>query len=516
MHVGDDPYKLIKDAVKVVRERLGTFKLLEEKNLPGIVDKFGWCSWDAFYRGVDAQGVWQGVKSLVEVPRLIDFQENYKFKKYNGKNNNTGMGALVENLKQDFKTIEYVYVWHALCGHWGGIRPKVPGMPESRTVEAKLSPGLKMTMKDSAVKVVLKHGVGMVLETLCEEYGGRVELARKYHQSLTASVIKYFKGNGVIASMQQCNDFMLLGTEAITLRRVGDDFWTAESQTDPSGMFWLQVCHMVYCTYNSLWMGNFFHPDWDMFQSTHPCAQFHAASRAISGGPIYVSDDVGKHDFKLLKSLALPDGSILRCESYALPTKDCLFEDPLHDGKTLLKIWNLNKYTGVIGAFNCQGGGWSRKDRQNKSFSEFSHIVTSTVNPKDVEWENGKKPISIDEVEAFAVYEFQARKLVLVEASKNIEISLEPFTFELLTVSPVNMLWNKRIHFAALGLVNMLNTGGAIQSLKFDNQENALKILVKGTGEMRVFASEKPKVCTVNGGKVSFVYSDEMVAIHVP
>lgn len=100
---------------------------------------------------------------------------------------------------------------------------------------------------------------------------------------------------------------------------------------------------MVHCAYNSLWMGNFIHPDWDMFQSTHPCAAFHAASRAISGGPIYISDSVGQHNFKLLKSLVLPDGSILRCQHYALPTRDCLFEDPVHDGKTMLKIWNLNK-----------------------------------------------------------------------------------------------------------------------------------------------------------------------------
>ena len=119
---------------------------------------------------------------------------------------------------------------------------------------------------------------------------------------------------------------------------IGDDFWCTDSSGD-----WLQGCHMVHCAYNSLWMGNFIQPDWDMFQSTHPCAAFHAASRAISGGPIYVSDIVGNHNFELLKTLVLPDGSILRCEYYALPTRDCLFENPLHDGKTMLKIWNLNK-----------------------------------------------------------------------------------------------------------------------------------------------------------------------------
>lgn len=38
MHVGDDPYGLIKEAMKVVRIHLGTFKLLEEKTPPGIED----------------------------------------------------------------------------------------------------------------------------------------------------------------------------------------------------------------------------------------------------------------------------------------------------------------------------------------------------------------------------------------------------------------------------------------------------------------------------------------------
>ena len=56
---------------------------------------------------------------------------------------------------------------------------------------------------------------------VCEKYGGRVDLAKAYYKALTASVRKHFGGNGVIASMEHCNDFMLLGTEAISLGRVG-------------------------------------------------------------------------------------------------------------------------------------------------------------------------------------------------------------------------------------------------------------------------------------------------------
>ncbi|XVF58020.1 hypothetical protein PTKIN_Ptkin07bG0028800 [Pterospermum kingtungense] len=591
VHVGEDPFNLVKEAMKVIRVHLGTFKLLEEKTPPGIVDKFGWCTWDAFYLTVHPQGVWDGVKGLVDggcppglvliddgwqsishdedpitkegmnctvageqMPcRLLKFQENYKFRNYVSSRTlssgglNKGMGAFVKDLKEEFNTVDFVYVWHALCGYWGGLRPNVPGLPENKVIRPELSPGLKKTMEDLAVDKIVSTGVGLVppeiadqlyegihshlenvgidgvkvdvvhiLEMLCENYGGRVDLAKAYFRALTDSVRKHFKGNGVIASMEHCNDFMFLGTEAICLGRVGDDFWCTDPSGDPNGTFWLQGCHMVHCAYNSLWMGNFIHPDWDMFQSTHPCAEFHAASRAISGGPIYVSDTVGKHNFSLLKRLVLPDGSILRCEYYALPTRDCLFDDPLHDGKTMLKIWNLNKYTGVIGAFNCQGGGWCRETRRNRCASQFSHMVTAKTNPKDIEWRSGKTPIAIDGVQVFAMYFSQSKKLILSKPAENTEISLEPFDFELITVSPVTVLSGKSVHFAPIGLVNMLNAGGAIKSLAYNDLELSVQIGVKGAGEMRVFASEKPETCKIDGKDVGFEYEEHMISVQVP
>ncbi|XAR67992.1 Galactinol--sucrose galactosyltransferase [Bertholletia excelsa] len=589
MHVGDDPYRLVGDAMKEVRLHLGTCKVLEEKSLPEIIDKFGWCTWDAFYLKVHPKGVREGVKGLVEggcppgfvlvddgwqsichddddptsgdgvnrtaageqMPcRLVKFEENRKFRDLGSQRSPaaTGMGAFVRDLKEEFGTVESVYVWHALCGYWGGVRPGAEGMPEAKVVKPKLSEGLKRTMEDLAVDKIVNNGVGVVapervgemyeemhshlrssgidgvkvdvihlLEMVAECYGGRVELAKAYYNALTASVRKHFKGNGVIASMEHCNDFMYLGTEAIALGRVGDDFWCTNPSGDPNGTFWLQGCHMVHCAYNSLWMGNFIHPDWDMFQSTHPCAAFHAASRAISGGPIYVSDSVGKHDFRLLKSLALPDGAILRCQHYALPTRDCLFEDPLHDGKTMLKIWNLNKFSGVIGAFNCQGGGWCRQSRRNKSASEYSRTVTCLTGPKDIEWGAGKNPIPIKGVTTFAVYMFQQQKFKLLKPSDSLEISLQPFDFELLTVSPVKVLQEKSIHFAPIGLVNMLNSGGAVQSLDFDDYGSSLRVGIRGYGEFKFFASEKPSSCQIDGEEVGFSYEDDhVVTVQVP
>ena len=44
-------------------------------------------------------------------------------------------------------------------------------------------------------------------------------------------------------------------------------------------------------------------PDWDMFQTSHPYSSFHAAGRCISGGPIYITDEPGKHDVELISQM---------------------------------------------------------------------------------------------------------------------------------------------------------------------------------------------------------------------
>lgn len=176
----------------------------------------------------------------------------------------------------------------------------------------------------------------------------------------------------------------------------------------------------------------------------------------------------------------------------------------------------MEQHTGVLGLFNCQGGGWCPVSRRNKSASRFSHLVTGLASPNDIEWNNGKNPVQIKGTNIFAVYMLQEKKLKLMKSTDKVEISLEPFTFELLTVSPVTILAKKLVQFAPIGLVNMLNTGGAIQSLEFDEDENLVKMGVKGSGEMKVFASEEPVKCNINGVGVKFGYEDKMVTVQVP
>lgn len=62
--------------------------------------------------------------------------------------------------------------------------------------------------------------------------------------------------------------------------RASDDFYPR----DPVS----HTIHIASVAYNSVFLGEFMLPDWDMFHSLHPAAEYHASARAISGGPIYV------------------------------------------------------------------------------------------------------------------------------------------------------------------------------------------------------------------------------------
>lgn len=53
---GPDPFKLIESAVADAAALSGGSKPLSEKQLPPTLDVFGWCTWDAFYSRVSAQG----------------------------------------------------------------------------------------------------------------------------------------------------------------------------------------------------------------------------------------------------------------------------------------------------------------------------------------------------------------------------------------------------------------------------------------------------------------------------
>ncbi|CAA2988391.1 probable galactinol--sucrose galactosyltransferase 6 [Olea europaea subsp. europaea] len=572
---GTDPFETIHEAMRAVRLHLGTFRLRDEKKLPGILDYFGWCTWDAFYREVSPEGVEAGLQSLcasqtppkfviiddgwqtvgfdddkkelenayyVPLLRLTGIKENSKFQ--NKDDPNVGIKHIVNIAKEKYG-LKYVFIWHTITGYWAGVRPGVKEMEEygSFLQYPKLSEGVVENEPGWKNDAITLEGYGLVnpknvfkfyndlhsylasagidgvkvdeqciLETLGAGLGGRVELTRQYHQALDASVSKNFPDNGCIACM--CHNIdSLYCSKQTAIVRASDDFFPSRPVS--------HTIHIATVSYNSLFLGEFMVPDWDMFHSLHPAAEYHGSARAISGGPVYVSDAPGKHNFDLLKKLVLPDGSILRAQLPGRPTKDCLFSDPARDGVSLLKIWNINKYTGVLGVYNCQGAAWDSVEKKNTFHQTKSEAITGFF------WGHDVHLISEVALDSnwngdCAVYSNRSGDLITSPCDVAMSVSLKVLEHEIYTITPIKVLASG-FSFAPLGLIDMFNSGGAIEGLEYEvktGSQSSEKILenlsigwvalvsmkVKGCGRFGAYSSAKPRKCRVGISEVDFAY----------
>ncbi|CAH9107098.1 unnamed protein product [Cuscuta europaea] len=567
VHAGPDPFTAISDAVKAVKLHLKSFRQRHEKKLPGIVDYFGWCTWDAFYQEVTQEGVEAGLKSLCssrtppkfviiddgwqsvagdpskeesgEKPlmRLTGVKENPKFQQSDP--NNVGIRSIVNIAKQKHG-LKYVYVWHAITGYWGGVRPGVQGMEEygSELKYPSISKGVmehEPTWKTDAIALQglgvvnpksvhkfyddmhsylasagidgVKVDVQCILETLGGGFGGRVEITKQYHQALDSSISKNFPDNGIIACMSHGND-ALYCEKQVAIVRASDDFYPRAPVS--------HTIHIAAVVYNSVFLGEFMLPDWDMFHSLHPAAEYHGSARAISGGPVYVSDAPGKHDFDLLKKLVLPDGSVLRAHLPGRPTKDCLFSDPTRDGISLLKIWNMNKHTGVLGVYNCQGAAWDVVEKKNTFHETKSEPITGHVRGRDVHLISEAASDDSNWNGDCAIYSFKEGKLTVLVNGAALPVSLKVLEHEIFTITPIKELVHG-LRFAPLGLIDMFNAGGAIEELKYEMKSGAemgvVTVDVKGCGRFGAYSSAKPRSCRVGGNVTGFEYDSDSTLV---
>ncbi|KAL3512674.1 hypothetical protein ACH5RR_025391, partial [Cinchona calisaya] len=244
----------------------------------------------------------------------------------------------------------------------------------------------------------------------------------------------------------------------------------------------------------------------------HGAAEFHGAARAVGGCAVYVSDEIGSHDFEVLKRLVLPDGSILRAKCAGRPTRDCLFVDPVADGKSLLKIWNLNALSGILGVFNCQGAGnWQlREESQNVARKMSGPLqITSQVTPLDIDLLC--EVADEDWGGECAVYTFRSGSLCQIRKEGRFDVSLNTLQWEIFTISPVRV-FVQDLRFAPIGLIDMYNSGGAVETLEgciSESPGKKIRVRVRGCGCFGAYSSRKPSGCLVDGNHEEFTYTGD-------
>lgn len=431
----DSPFKASKLAFEsAINSGVLNIKKREEKSLPEQFKYLGWCTWDAFYHEVSDAKMTEKLKEFKEkdIPvrwlivddgwaqttgvkkecdwKLTSFKEDAeKFP--------DGLKGFIEKAKKDYGFIS-IGVWHSFMGYWLGIEPDSEVYNQQKDNLRKTRSGLYFPdwendksykffntwhsyLKAQGVdflKIDTQASLGAYLDGNCSKSSA----TKNMHKSLEKSVKENFNSN--IINCMGLTQENALSRECTPVTRSSDDFF-------PNGENGFGE-HAMQNAYNCLYHGNLYFCDWDMWWTMHDSAVNSGVLRAISGGPVYVSDEAGKTDKNLLLPLYENDGKLLMCDYAALPTADCLYTD-CTKSKTPLKIFNKAGDVGVVALFNI--------DADNTS-------VKGTISLSDID--------GLEDSEYIA-YGYFSRKFYMVNKDTEIGISLEKETCEIFNFYPV-------------------------------------------------------------------------------
>jgi hypothetical protein len=234
--------------------------------------------------------------------------------------------------------------------------------------------------------------------------------------------------------------------------------------------------HVYQNAYNAYWLSNFAYPDWDMFQSHDAHAEYHAAARAVSGGPVYFTDEAGKERPEVLSPLALSDGRLLTLDEPAQVTRDMLLTDPSMEAVPL-KIFGTLSGQGhaaaVVAAFNV-----------NKTAREVAGAlrVGDVAGPQGA----GAPP------ERHAVYQRSRGLAVVLEGREaSLPFTLGEFGFDLFTLVPVEQ------GAAVFGLLDKYVGAAAVVSVARD--AGGLTVRLREAGDFGAWLERAPARVEVDG-----------------
>jgi raffinose synthase len=494
----DNPFALSKQITKSVRDVRGESRTIDEKRYPEPLDYLGWCSWDAFYQDVHAEGILDKVKELhkQQVPikwimiddgwsktheeRLCTFEPDpLKFP--------NGMQNLTKELKSTYG-IQSIGVWHTFAGYWGGIDPASSLASDMapylyKTNSQKLIPypdkvrgygfwdAWHSYLKQQGIDFVKVDGQSAINNFMMHQMPvGQSSL--ESHKALEASVGIHF---------DQCMiNCMGMAPENIwnrpisSVSRSSDDF----VPDDENGF----AEHALQNVYNSFYHGEVYWGDWDMFWTKHKDAERHALLRSVSGGPIYTSDPVNQTNPQILWPLMYKDGRIIRCDQPGKPTADILLQDPTEE-RVPLKVWNTYGEVGILAAFNIHQDGTK---------------VQGTISSSDIVGSHA---------EEYFVYDYFNQKFDEMKKDETRDIALEQEESALYFILP------KEQSVTPIGLIDKY-----VSPATFERQylsENRVVVRVREGGTFAFIAETMPRNVMVNGQKVVCHPLDDNELIYV-
>lgn len=471
-------------------------------------DGFTYCTWNALGQDLTADKIYTALDDLekenINITNLIiddnwqslsagdsQFQRAWTDFEANKDGFPQGLKVLTTEIRKRHPNINHIAVWHAILGYWGGVSPDSWISQHYKTIQVEKEPGVAggnftVVAAEDAQRMYndfyaflssvgidsAKTDAQFFLDMLLHAPDRRA-LITQYQDAWTLAHLRHFSSRAISCMSQSPQ--LLFHSQLPTkkprlLVRNSDDFFPEIPASHP----WHIFCN----AHNSLLTQHLnVLPDWDMFQTSHPWAGFHAAARAVSGGPIYFTDYPGQHDIKLIHQMTAqtPRGKtvILRPHTVGKST------DPYnaYDSQAVLKISTYVGFarsgTGILGLFNVAG----------QALSEFIHLESFPGT------EEGEYVISSFRTGTFS------KPVKRSQPQAMVGVDLKVQGWEILTAHPLHAFTvsGKPVSVSVLGLLGKMTGSAALSGQDIYVEENGrlrFWVQLKALGVLGLYISD--------------------------
>lgn len=345
------------------------------KEFPEMYGYLGWCSWEFYKKTINEQILVDAVHTLeaTEAPlRWMIVDDGYfnlaKRNKLNTlipvKNKFPNGWKPITDLKSPDK-IKWMGVWRHSGGAMGGINPG-HSMKEMKPYLASTKKGkggaflpngtkeaatafYEMNMRNAKESGFDFTKVDFQTKTfdLYKGSANAVRNMRAMNEALEESAKKF--DIPLLNCIAQPN-VNSLQTKYSALTRSSPDY----NQKDKDK----NKCNTYQSFANHLWMGQTVWGDLDMFHShDERDVKPMAIARAISGGPVYISDEPSKIVPEVLIPFAYEDGKLLRTAAPATLLPESFFIHPFRDDNVFRVVAPMEDHVAAIALFNFTEGG---------------------------------------------------------------------------------------------------------------------------------------------------------------
>lgn len=450
----------------------------------------GWCSWEHYHYDIDETKMLNdldGIEASGLPIRYVLIDDGHLANKNRQLTSfvpdrerfPNGWKNIISRKKED--KVKWMGLWYNFCGYWMGISPE-NDFPEKvkqslYPYNGSLLPGQSRENIDTFYHYYIRTLKGYGFDFLKIDnqsfllplYMGNKEVVRQSKAcNLALEEQTHNQQVGLMNCMAQ-NILNIDHTQYSGVTRVSIDYKKYDEDMAKS--------HLFQSYTNTLLQGQTVWPDHDMFHSCDTvCGSLMARSKALSGGPVYLSDSPVDFTRENILPLIDEEGKLFRPEAPAIPTPESIITNPLQGGKAYRVFAPTGDEAISLICYNLNTSPRYRKVQATISRSDYLLRETMTGKP-------------IPQNKRIILYDWTGQ--TASELDTDLQTELEGFTDRLYHLCPVNNGW------AVIGVQEKFLSPATVRIISCNRKQLTLDVLCPGTVRVWVESGNKKELRSI-------------------